>query len=428
MTERTHLDVRRPRSSGKGEIRVIKLLHSSDWHLGKALFAKSLIEDQRTALTELEAMIVDEKPDLVLLAGDLYDRSIPPEEAVRLLDRFLARVVLEYKVPIAMIPGNHDSSTRVGVGAELLRASGLHVFATPDSIATPLKIESGDVSASVYGIPFLEPMEWGFHFQKNLRTHADALEAILDSLKPSLEIDRAEGRRTVLILHAYVTGGEPSESERPLSIGGSDLVPAELLKDFDYVALGHLHRPQTVLHERIRYPGSLFPYSQSEAGQAKGVLIATLAKEKTDDEFRFSPFKKNRGLRVVRGTLDEIVSAPLEKAGTTDVRRDDYIVAILTDSSLPFEAYRRLNQVYPELLHVARDVTWSRDDAEKTDAEARAEKKRAPQEISDREVLGHFVTTAAAQELSVEDREWLLEQFEAFSRQDSENGGTAVTP
>ncbi len=388
------------------------MLHSSDWHLGKSLFAKSLLEDQKKALLELEDLIARQKPDLVLLAGDLYDRSIPPEDAVRLLDQFLAKCVLELGTPVLMIPGNHDSSTRVGVGAELLRASGLHVYSTPESIAIPVQIESNGVSASVYAIPFLEPAEWGFYFGKTIRTHNEALIAILDSLKPSLDNDRSEGRRTVLVLHAYVTGGEPSESERPLSIGGSDLVSVELLSSFDYVALGHLHRPQTVSHERIRYCGSLFPYSQSEASQPKGAVVVQLGLKQSEDTFEFRRFNTTRSLRVVRGDLENLIK---ESSAT-----EDYIIAVLTDQTLPFEAYRRLHQVYPGLLHVARENNWSRTDAEKADLAVRANQDRNLREVSDRDILSQFILAASNGDLSEEDREWLVLQLEEFSKQDAE--------
>lgn len=394
---------------------MIKLLHSSDWHLGKSLFSKSLLEDQATALREIEQMIAFEKPTAVLLAGDLFDRSIPPEDAVRLLDRFLAKVILELKVPVVMIPGNHDSSTRVGVSAELLRASGLHVFATPESITSPVRIEAGKVKASIYGIPFLEPNEWGFYFGRPIRTHEEALQAILESLEPLLEKDRAQDCRTILVMHAYVTGGEPSDSERPLSIGGSDLVSAQLLEKFDYVALGHLHRPQHVMYPRIRYPGSLFPYSQSEASQPKGALLVSLGKTSGSDEFRFEEFKTTRNLRVIRGDLENLIvngsTAPHEPN-----RPEDYVIAILTDQSLPFEAYRRLHAIYPELLHVAREVSWTREGAENADATARENQDRGLREASDQDILAQFIGAASNGDLADEDREWLVQQLGLFNK------------
>ena len=393
------------------------LLHSSDWHLGKSLFAKSLLEDQQIALNELTRMIESERPAAILLSGDLYDRSVPPEDAVKMLDQFLAKTVLELSVPVVMIPGNHDSNTRVGVGADLLRASGLHVFATPESIHKPLLLESNGVRTSIYGIPYLEPGEWGFHFGRPLKTHEDALKAILESLEPLRLKDRAEGRRSVLLLHAYVTGGEPSESERPLSIGGSDLVSSELLGDFDYVALGHLHRPQKVSSDRIRYPGSLFPYSQSEASQNKGVLLAKLGAKADQDSFQFRAFEKTRRLHVIRGTLDELTANSENSAASPSERprSEDYVIAILTDESLPFEAFRRLNRVYSGLLHVAREVNWSRSAAEKADLEARGQKR----DLSDRDILGLFITSVAQNEVSNEDREWLLQELETFSKLES---------
>lgn len=375
-------------------------------------------------------MIADEKPDLILLAGDLFDRSVPPEDAVKVLDQFLATTILKLKVPVVMIPGNHDSCARVGAGAELLRASGLHVFATAESIETPLQFQASGIRAAVYGIPFLEPAEWNFFFRAKcadvenyvpIRTHAEALAAILKCLEPQLELDRAIGRRTILILHAYVTGGEPTESERPLSIGGSDLVPADLLQNFDYVALGHLHRPQKISSERIRYSGSLFCYSQSEVGQEKGVVIATLNTKSADDDFQFRKFKTSRRLRLVRGTLDDLVAAEMvatessSQAPPPDLNHD-YVIAILTDQSLPFEAFRRLAAVFPGLLHVGRETSWTRADAETADLAVRARAR----ETSDRDVLAQFIAGVSVNELSDEDRDWLLNQLEAFTKSETE--------
>ncbi|MDX9732080.1 MAG: exonuclease SbcCD subunit D [Bdellovibrionales bacterium] len=383
---------------------MIKFLHSSDWHLGKSLFAKSLLEDQDLALQELRALIEAERPDAVLLAGDLFDRSIPPEAAVKRLDLFLADTVLKLKTPVVLIPGNHDSNIRLGLHADLLRGAGLHVFSSPESILQPARFKT----ASVYGIPYLEPAEWALYFerQNQIRTHQEALEAIIEALKPLLADDRAQGRRSVLVLHAYVTGGEPSESERPLSIGGSDLVHSELLRDFDYVALGHLHRPQTIGSERIRYSGSLFPYSQSEASQEKGVVRVTLDRPETD-RFDFLPFQTCRKLRSVRGKFEDLLKSEPS---------DDYVIAMLTDAVMPFEAYRSLQRVFPSLLHVGREIDWSRSDAEEADQAARVRRKL---EASDQEVLGEFLISAASDTITDEDREWLLAELDAFSKADA---------
>lgn len=362
-------------------------------------------------MREISALLEKHKPQALLLSGDLFDRSVPPEDAVERLDLFLSNTVLKLGVPVVMIPGNHDSSTRVGAHAGLLRASGLHVFSTPDSIHHPVQIESGTIRTSIYGVPYLEPAEWGFYFSETVRTHAEALSRILESLAPHLERDRIEGRRSVLLLHAYVTGGQATDSERPLSIGGSDLVPSEPLEIFDYVALGHLHRPQKVGSEKIRYPGSLFPYSLSEAGQKKGAMLVTLGNQSSDDAFEFLEFTTTRRLHALRGSLEEIL-LPEATADNVDFRTDDYVIAVLTDPSLPMDAFRRLNQTYPGLLHVGRESNWNRAEATEADRISRAQRR----DLSDQDLLSQFIASAAAGELSVEDRQWLMNELEVFSK------------
>lgn len=404
----------------------MKLAHSSDWHLGKTLFARPLIDDQKAALTELKDRLKSENVDVLLLAGDLFDRSVPPEDAVRLLDQFLTSVVTELGIPVCMIPGNHDSSTRVGAGASLLRSSGLHVFATPDSIHQPSLFTNDRGKVAVFGIPYLEPGEWGAYFQTEaaVRSHEEALRLILHALESQTHKLRNEGWRIVLMLHAYVMGGSVSESERPLSVGGSEMVPSELLKPFDYVALGHLHRPQKVSFDHVRYSGSLFPYSQSESDQARGFVLVDFFKEAPHEQFRFEPFQTTRKLRTIEGPFDDLVKSEADRLQNGKDKPQDYVIALITDSSLPFEAFRRLNTVVPNLLHIGRKSDWKADSAEASDLLHR----KLQQELSDQDILRTFMEAAALDSASEENRAsdliWLQAMFEKFrdSNKDSESG------
>ncbi len=396
---------------------MANFIHSSDWHLGKTLFARPLLADQESALRELLGRMQSPatRPDFLLLAGDLFDRSVPPEDAIRVLGGFLTEVVQTLKIPVCMIPGNHDSNTRVGMGAELLRASGLHVFSTCESIFQPFEHTSENSKVAVYGIPYLEPTEWGHFFKSEspVRSHEEALKLVLQKLAVPFEVHRKRGFRVVLLLHAYVTGGEISESERPLSVGGSEMVPAELLLDFDYVALGHLHRPQKIKTERIRYCGSLFPYSQSEADQEKGVCEIRLGSAAKDDHFQFTPFRSSKKLRVIEGTLEDLVETEKPKPKE---KREDYVIAVLTDSAMPFEAYRRLSAVLPGLLHVSRKTDWTRESAESSDRLHRNMRR----ELSDAEILMQFGQAAATVPLSDDDLRWLVEMLGRFTKEDQE--------
>lgn len=373
---------------------------------------KPLIDDQEAVLARLLADIDiqianGQRPDTLLLAGDVFDRSIPPEDAVRRLDRFLDEAIGKRGISVAMIPGNHDSATRVGANATLLKKSGLRVFSSPESVYEPLLITSGSSSAAIYGVPYLEPAEWGFHFKQTLTSHDAALAAILESLKPQLAADRTAGRRTVLLLHAFVAGGQASESERPLSIGGSELVSAERLHDFDYVALGHLHRPQRVTSDRIRYSGSLFPYSASEAGSEKGYVTIELHRERESDRIEFAAFETERSLRVLSGSFTDLLKTP---------PLNDYVIAELTDSILPFEAFRRLATVFPHLLHVGRRPTEL--PTPETDQPRTLRARR--EERADHEVIGDFLKEATVDGCSDEEREWLIGELSQFLNKEKE--------
>lgn len=393
----------------------MKLAHSSDWHLGKTLFARPLIEDQRVALEELKTQLKSESIELLLLAGDLFDRSVPPEDAVQLLDDFLTDVVTRLKIPVCMIPGNHDSNTRVGAGANLLRTSGLHVFASPESVTKPFLYEKTNSKVAVFGVPYLEPGEWGAYLRPDSppRSHEEAIGLVLGLIEPQLNDLRAKGFKIVLLLHAYVMGGTCSESERPLSVGGSEMIPSELLTSFDYVALGHLHRPQTISSRHIRYSGSLFPYSQSESDQERGFVVVDLESTDPDVQFRFLPFQNTRKLRTVQGAFDTLLAS---ESARPQHEREDYVIALLSDSNIPFEAFRRLNSFLPNLLHVARKADWTIDAAESSENLHR----KLQQELSDQEVLKTFVEAAANEPLSKEDLDWLSQMFDKFHQSSNE--------
>lgn len=392
---------------------MTRIFHTSDWHLGKSIFVRSLLDVQEERLNQLVreielALAQDKAPHAVLIAGDIYDRSIPPEDAVRLLDRFLSRVIVDFKIQVAMIPGNHDSASRVGAHSEILARSGLKIFDDPSSIFEPLHLES----STVFGVPYLEPAEWGFFFQKPIVSHQHALSEIVAALQPQIEIEKAKNRRIVLLLHAFVSGGLTSDSERPLCIGGSELVSSSLLEDFDYVALGHLHRPQDVGSRRIRYSGSLFPYSSSEASSPRGYVAIELSdsRETRDQDLieqRSLPF--SRGLRLIKGNFQDLLNDPPST---------DFVIAEILDSVLPFEAFRRLQAVHPHLLHVgrgARDVTSQSETEESERLNLSMREQR-----SDHDILADFLNHAATTPPTDSEREWLIQQLGEFLKADRE--------
>jgi exonuclease SbcD len=306
----------------------MRFLHTADWHLGRTLGGHSLREDQEYLLSgQFLDLVRDTAPDAVLIAGDVFDRAVPAAEAVELLDDILHRIIIGLRVPVVMIPGNH-------VGARLLAAGGLHIADSPLGRAARF----GDVT--VVGCGYASPLMLAQKLGQG--TEVADHDAGFGLLAPLLHgLCPAAGRR-LLVAHAFVMGGSECESERSLSVGGTGQVAAARFAGFDYVALGHLHRPQTLAGGRIRYSGSPLAYSTSEAGQAKSVTLLELA---ADGGCRIEeiPLAPLRQLRLVAGSFAALREAPA--AG-----REDFLAFTLTDARPVPEAQRRLAEIFPRII------------------------------------------------------------------------------
>ena len=328
---------------------------------------RSLLEDQQQVLARAVQAWKAQAPDIVIIAGDIFDRAIPPEDAVRLLDLTLEQL-LGFVEHVILIPGNHDSAGRLGFASTFLRSRGLHVLASPANALKPLNLSTElDSIVQIWAVPFLEPSEWRALLGDDLRTHED-VHARLNEVWQNHPPISSTARR-LLVCHAFIHGGLCSDSERPLQIGGSETLSPQSFEKFDYVALGHLHRPQSMANDRLVYPGSLFPYSSSEASQDKGYRLIEVESGKSL-RHSFHPFAQQRRLHVHRGQFEALLKGtqPAEtlsqgknsllgsiaNPGDCGIERPDYVVIHLEDSQLPFEAFRRLQQVYPALLHVSR--------------------------------------------------------------------------
>jgi len=220
----------------------MKILHTADWHLGRVFHEAQLIGDQAAALEQICSVVERERPNLILVAGDVFFRAVPAPDAVALLDRTLEHLLLELRIPIVMIPGNHDSAQRLGFGARLMRGAGLHLVTRLAAAIEPIGFEGeSGFAVDVYALPYAEPAEVrAFLGNSGVIDHQSAISAMVDRMRPTFR----EGRRRILVAHDFVEGACTSESERPLSIGGTGTIDAGTLSDFDYVALGHLHAPQ----------------------------------------------------------------------------------------------------------------------------------------------------------------------------------------
>lgn len=324
---------------------MMKLFHTADWHLGKLVQGVYMTEDQAAVLDHFIEAIEREKPDAVIIAGDLYDRAIPPTEAVELLNKTLERIVLELEVPVLAIAGNHDSPDRIDFAVKLMERNQLYMSGQLRFPIEPVVMQDADGEVHFYLIPYADPSIVRYLLgQDDIRSHQEAMEAIVQHIVEHWD----PNARHVLVGHAFVTAyGEASENtsdaERPLSIGGAEYVSAQLLEAFDYVALGHLHQAHHVGLEHVRYSGSPLKYSISEEKHNKGYLIVELGKTNISIEKAALPAR--RDMRRVVGTMDEI---------ERHERNDDYVYVTLTDENPVLFPMEKIRAVYPNAMHVER--------------------------------------------------------------------------
>lgn len=327
----------------------MKFLHLADLHLGKRVNGFSMLEDQAHILRQILAILDDEQPDGVLIAGDVYDKSVPSVEAVELLDGFLTELRAR-GVPVLLISGNHDSPERLAFGGRVMDSCGIHISPVYDGALAPVTLHDEFGPVHVWLLPFVKPAHVRRWFpDADIESYTDAVaEAVAH-----MDIDTAA--RNVLVTHQFVTGGTRSGSEE-LSVGGTDNVDSGVFAPFDYVALGHLHGAQHIGRETIRYAGSPLKYSFSEARQHKSVTVVTLG-EKGDVQARAVALTPLRELREIRGSYDELTARSFYEHTTY---RSDYLHLILTDEQDVFDAMSRLRTIYPYLMTLDYDNARTR--------------------------------------------------------------------
>jgi exonuclease SbcD len=352
----------------------MRLLHTSDWHIGRSLHGADLLREQEEVLSGLADVVGAEAVDVVVVAGDVYDRAVPSADATGVLDRVIGRL-LRAGAAVVLTPGNHDSARRLGTFSGLLSAAGLHVRATTAGLDEPVLLRDEHGEVAVYGLPYLEPEiarhELGV---PGARSHEAVLAEAMERVRRDLFL--RPGARSVVLAHAFVGGGVPSDSERDICVGGVDLVPAAVFDGVDYVALGHLHRPQT-LTERLRYSGSPLAYSFGEAGQEKQVWLVDLDATGLAG-VRALALPTPRPLTVLTGTLDELLADPAHTAV-----EEHFVSARLTDEVRPSDPMRQLQTRFPHCVH----LEWT-GSAGGGDGRSYQERLRGR---SDLEVAGEFV-------------------------------------
>ena len=373
----------------------MKLIHLSDLHLGKRLHEFSLLEDQEFILRQILEIISREQPDAVLLAGDIYDKSVPSAEAVSLFDEFLVRLS-RLGQPVFIISGNHDSAERIAFGSRLMDQGGVHLSPVYNGKVSPLLLQDRFGDLCVWMLPFLRPAQVRAVFPEE----AEGISSYTDALRAAVEhMDLDPSLRNVLITHQFVTGAARSDSE-DISVGGTDNVDASVFDPFDYVALGHLHSPQDVGESRIRYCGTPLKYSFSERDQVKSVTVAEL-EEKGRLRVRTVPLRPLRDLRELRGTYEQLTLR--ENYAGTPV--EDYLHIILTDEEDVPDAVARLRSVYPHLARLDYDNLRTRTLSLLSDAEE-------PDQQSELELLDAFYALQNGRPMLPEQRELSLALLE----------------
>ena len=334
----------------------MKLIHLSDLHLGKRVNEFSMVEDQKYILNEILKIIDQESPDGILLAGDLYDRPVPSAEAVQLFDSFLTRLA-QRKIPVFAISGNHDSAERIAFGSHIMRDSGICMSPVYDGKTAKYCLKDSYGEVWIHLLPFIRPATVrhaleGEEDVEDIRTYQ---EAVLAAVK-HMEIDRSQ--RNVLLAHQFVVGAMQCDSEE-ISVGGIDQIEAEVFRDFDYVALGHIHSPQNVGSPKIRYCGTPLKYSFSEAGQQKSVTVVELG-EKGSPDVREIPLTPLRDMRKLKGTYMELTS----QSNYKDTNTDDYVQITLTDEEDIVDGMQKLRTIYPNLMRLDYDNRRTRENQE----------------------------------------------------------------
>lgn len=370
-------------------------MHISDLHIGKRLYEYSLIEDQIYILDQIVETIQQENIDGLLIAGDVYDKSVPSAEAVRVLDRFLTKVA-DLGVPIFMISGNHDSAERTAFGSQLMKERQVHISPVYDGTLEKISLQDEFGIVDIYLMPFLKPAMVRHALpEEEIVTYEDAIEAALR------QVEIEEEHRNILVAHQFVIGAKKCESEE-ISVGGVDQINVDIFDDFDYVALGHIHSPQKIGRDTVRYCGTPLKYSFSEEKQQKSVCMIEM-KEKGEVELRFIPLVPKRELRTIKGTYEEL----MKKGRHMGREKEDYIQVILTDEDDIIDGLQKLRTVYPKIMHLEYDN-------KRTRAGIELEEAAIVEEKSELELIQEFYQQQNQRPMGKEQEQFVREILETL--------------
>jgi DNA repair protein SbcD/Mre11 len=381
----------------------MRFIHTADWHLGRLMYGVRLTDDQAHVLDQLTVLAKESKPDVLVVSGDVYDRAVPPPDAVELLDNFLSRMVLDLKIPVILIAGNHDGPRRLEFASRVLAGRGIHVFGSVQADVTQVTL--GDAAGPVrfFAVPYAEPALVREKLEcDDARDHDQAMQILVDRIRTR----GMSAQRSVIIAHAFAAGGAAAESERPLSVGGADKVEYSRFAGFHYAALGHLHRPQSVGEPYIRYAGSLLKYSFSETDHRKTVNVVDM--DETGrclvESVSLTPRKD---LRRIEGYLKDVLTGP----GPGE-SREDYLLVSLLDTGALLDVMGKLRDVYPNVLHVERPALAPSGD--------RLSRTTDHRKLNDADLFGAFFAEVTGEGLSAEEASAYESVVDEFRRQDRE--------
>ena len=336
---------------------MVKFLHTADWHIGRKLQGKDLLEDQQYVMNNLISKIDETKPDFLIIAGDLYDRSVPSKEATTLLQELLVKINIECNIPIFAISGNHDSRERLAIGEAWFSKHKFYLHTRLNQAFDKITIEDADI----YLLPYFEPFEAREHFEDaTLTTHNSATKRVIDEIYKNIDMSKTN----ILVAHTFVSGGLETDSEREISVGTVENVAVEIFEKFDYVALGHLHNPNAIKEERIKYSGSPMAYSFSEATQTKGMRLVELTKEIFTDEF--ISLEQKRKLHNISTTYEEVFTKVFQQNFDC---KNDYFSMELSGMEGVTDPLPRIKEYYPNTLILKQKRNNNSDSEIKFDKE-----------------------------------------------------------
>ena len=411
----------------------MRFLHTADWHLGRIFYGQYLTDDQAHVLeNQFFTILKEEKIDGILLAGDVFDRAVPPIEAVELWDSIITRLAMDYKVPLFVVSGNHDGAERLEVGRSMLSQSGIHIWGSPHHALQPFEFEGSDGKVAICPMPFSEPRRvgdaLGLGVNEAKPSDEDNLEDSLFSYvdtdeheEPSLNLHNYDqmyqawsnhlrnqvpkGLRSIAISHAFVMGGDVGGSERPLSIGGSEQVHPQVYKDFHYTALGHLHGPQRMGADYIRYSGSPLKYSFDEHTQKKSFTIIDMD-TKGQVDISTIPVDAKRDVVILEGYFEDLLNNKELQAK----HKDDYVQARLLDTMPIMDGMAKLRQVYHRCMTIDLVGRVAAPIADMGDAVFK--------ELNERELFNQFAETVWKEPLTEREQQYINSVWDRILKED----------